>query len=152
MTSSLVLFSGGQDSATCLSWALQKFDEVATVGFDYGQRHAVELKCRDKLLAAMHPGGSDTVLNLPIINELSALPLTRNREIELLENALPATFVPGRNIMFLTTAALLAYRRGITNLVIGCAEADYNGYPDCQDKFVQSMTKTLSAGMGTTTA
>ncbi len=146
----ILLFSGGQDSTVCLAWSLQKFDEVVTVGFDYGQSHAVDLECRTKVLAALNAGGEDYVLQLPILNELSETALTHDMEIVMQENGLPSTFVPGRNIMFLTVAAMLAYRRGIPNLVAGVCETDYSGYPDCRDQFIKSMSKSLSAGMDTT--
>ncbi|MEE8513742.1 MAG: 7-cyano-7-deazaguanine synthase QueC [Gammaproteobacteria bacterium] len=145
----VLLFSGGQDSTTCLAWSLQRFDEVVTIGFDYGQSHAVELECRANVLAAMNPGGEDYVLKLPILNELSETALTRDMEIKMLESGLPSTFVPGRNIMFLTVAAMLAYRMGMCNLVTGVCETDFSGYPDCRDLFVKSMSTSLSAGMDT---
>lgn len=145
----ILLFSGGQDSTTCLALSLHRFDEVVTVGFDYGQSHAVELECRANVLAAMNPGGEDHVLKLPILNELSETALTRDIEIKMLDSGLPSTFVPGRNIMFLTTAAMLAYRKGISNLVTGVCETDFSGYPDCRDLFVKSMSTSLSAGMDT---
>ena len=146
---SVLLFSGGQDSTVCLAWSLQKFNEVVTIGFDYGQSHAVELECRGNVLAIMNPDGEDHVLQLPILNELSETALTSDMEIKMLENGLPSTFVPGRNIMFLTVAAMLAYRRGIPNLVAGVCETDYSGYPDCRDQFIKCMVTSLSAGMDT---
>jgi 7-cyano-7-deazaguanine synthase len=145
----VLLFSGGQDSTACLAWSLQKFDEVVTVGFDYGQSHGVEMGCRSNVLALMHPTGEDHVLKLPIINEISKTALTGDMEIFMQDNGLPSTFVPGRNIMFLTTAAMLAYRKGISNLVTGVCETDYSGYPDCRDLFIKSMSTSLSAGMDT---
>lgn len=145
----VLLFSGGQDSTTCLAWSLRQFDEVVTIGFDYGQSHAVELVCRTNVLAIMNPGGEDHLLTLPILNELSETALTRDMEIKMLESGLPNTFVPGRNIMFLTTAAMLAYRQGISNLVTGVCETDYSGYPDCRDVFIKSMSTSLSTGMDT---
>lgn len=145
----VLLFSGGQDSTTCLAWSFQQFDEVVTIGFDYGQSHAVELECRAHVLAAMNSVGEDHVLKLPILNELSETALTRDMEIKMLETGLPSTFVPGRNIMFLTVAAMLAYRMGISNLVTGVCETDFSGYPDCRDSFVKSMSTSLSAGMDT---
>lgn len=146
---SVLLFSGGQDSTVCLAWSLQQFDEVVTVGFDYSQSHAVELECRANVLAIMNPDGEDHVLQLPILNELSETALTRDMAIKMQENGLPSTFVPGRNIMFLTTAAMLAYRKGISNLVTGVCETDYSGYPDCRDLFIKCMAASLSAGMDT---
>jgi 7-cyano-7-deazaguanine synthase len=145
----VLLFSGGQDSTTCLAWSLQKFDEVVTVGFNYGQSHSVEMECRSSILALMHPTGEDHVLNLPIINEISQTALTSDMAIFMQDNGLPSTFVPGRNIMFLTTAAMLAYRKGISNLVTGVCETDYSGYPDCRDLFIKSISASLSAGMDT---
>ena len=145
----IVLMSGGQDSTVCLAWALKTYDEVITVGFDYGQTHRVEMQCRVRVLARLHPGGEDHVLQLPILNEISETALTGDMEIFMQENGLPNTFVPGRNILFLTTAAMLAYRKGISELVTGVCETDYSGYPDCRDAFVKSMTASLSAGMDT---
>ena len=147
-TSAIVLFSGGQDSATCLAWALQNFDKVITVGFDYGQIHRIELECRQTLLNTLHPKGEDHLLSLPILSELSKTAMTHDMEIKLQDNGLPNTFVPARNIMFLTTAAILAYRQGISNLVIGVCETDYSGYPDCRNDFIQSMQTSLTEGMG----
>jgi len=144
----IVLFSGGQDSATCLAWALQNFKQVMTVGFDYGQIHRVELECRQTLLNKLHPDGEDHLLNLPILSELSQSAMTHDMEIRLQENGLPNTFVPARNIMFLTAAAMLAYRQGVSDLVIGVCETDYSGYPDCRHEFVRSMQTSLSEGMG----
>lgn len=145
----VVLFSGGQDSTVCLSWALERFERVVTVGFDYGQTHSIELECRSKILSVLHPGAEDHVFNLPILNEISETALTHDMEITLQDNGLPNTFVPGRNILFLTTAAMLAYRKGITNLVTGVCETDYSGYPDCRNDFIKSMSKSLSDGMDT---
>jgi 7-cyano-7-deazaguanine synthase len=149
MTDALVLFSGGQDSATCLAWARQKFDTVVTVGFDYGQNHKVELECREVVLKQLNPGGEDHVLALPILNELSETALTRDMEITMQENGLPSTFVPGRNVMFLTVAAMLGYRLGIFDLVTGVCETDYSGYPDCRNAFIESMATSLATGMDT---
>jgi 7-cyano-7-deazaguanine synthase len=147
--SAIVLFSGGQDSTVCLVWALERFKDVITVGFDYGQTHSVELECRTKVLALLNPDGEDHVLQLAILNEISETALTSDMEITMQENGLPSTFVPGRNILFLTTAAMLAYRKGISNLVTGVCETDYSGYPDCRDAFIKSMSTSLSAGMDT---
>lgn len=145
----VVLFSGGQDSTVCLAWAMKQFKHVETVGFDYGQSHVVEMDCRTNVLAAMNPDGEDHVLKLPILNEISETALTHDMAITMQENGLPNTFVPGRNILFLTTAAMLAYRKGIPNLVTGVCETDYSGYPDCRDSFIKSMSASLSAGMDT---
>ena len=149
MTAALVLFSGGQDSATCLAWSRQRFERVVTVGFDYGQTHKVELECRDIVLKKLNPDGEDHLLSLPILNELSETALTRDMAITMQENGLPSTFVPGRNIMFFTVAAMLAYRLGIADLVAGVCETDFSGYPDCRDAFVQSMATSLAIGMDT---
>ena len=145
----LVLFSGGQDSTVCLAWALKRFDQVDTVGFDYGQNHYLEMECRLKILKSLNPSGEDQVLKLPVLSEISESSLTQDMEIAMQENGLPNTFVPGRNILFLTTAAMLAYRMGTSNLVTGVCETDYSGYPDCRDAFVKSMSNSLNQGMDT---
>lgn len=155
MTRALVLFSGGQDSATCLAWALNKFDSVETIGFDYGQRHRAELDFRQTFMSRLRQEfpaltanlHADTVLNLPVLNEISDTALTREREIALLESGLPSTFVPGRNILFLTLAATLAYRRDIKHIITGVCETDYSGYPDCRDDTIKSLQATLNLGM-----
>ena len=139
--SALVLFSGGQDSTVCLAWALERFDRVETIGFHYGQRHAVEMDVREPLrraLTALRPQwgerlGDDHVISLDALASVSETALTRDMEIEIGEGGLPTTFVPGRNLIFLTFAAALAYRRGIADLVAGMCETDYSGYPDCRD-------------------
>ena len=139
--SALVLFSGGQDSATCLAWALSRYQRVETLGFDYGQRHAVALTLRPALLASMRalkPDwaarlGEDHLLDLSLLGEISDTALTRDTEIAMQHNGLPNTFVPGRNLLFITVAAALAYRRGLTVLVGGMCETDYSGYPDCRN-------------------
>jgi 7-cyano-7-deazaguanine synthase len=151
----LVLFSGGQDSTTCLAWALTRFRHVETVGFAYGQRHVVELSCRAALLdglAALRPDwgarlGEHHTLDIPTLGALSDTALTREVAIEIGEGGLPNTFVPGRNLVFLTFAAALAYRRGIVHLVGGMCETDYSGYPDCRDDTLQALTKALVLGM-----
>jgi 7-cyano-7-deazaguanine synthase len=151
----LVLFSGGQDSATCLAWALDRFAHVETVGFDYGQRHLVELACRAPFIAALrehHPHwsqrlGEDHVLDLRLIKTLSDTALTRDTEIAMGANGLPTTFVPGRNLLFLTIAATLAYRRGLRVLVGGMCETDYSGYPDCRDDTLKALQVALNLGM-----
>lgn len=153
----LVLFSGGQDSATCLAWALATHESVETVGFDYGQRHRVELECRDavrRTLRSRFPGwagklGEDHVVDLGVIGRISETALTREAEIVMQENGLPSTFVPGRNLLFLTFAAMTAYRRGIRHLVAGFCETDYSGYPDCRDDSVKAMQVALNLGMDT---
>ncbi|WP_337878023.1 7-cyano-7-deazaguanine synthase QueC [Caldimonas sp.] len=153
----LVLFSGGQDSTVCLAWALSRFAHVETVGFDYGQRHRVELACRlsvrDELRRAF-PGwasrlGDDHVLDLALLGQLSDTALTRQRAIEMQAHGLPNTFVPGRNLLFLTLAATLAYRRGASVLVGGMCETDYSGYPDCRDNTLKALQVAISLGMDT---
>ena len=151
----LVLFSGGQDSATCLAWALDRFERVETLGFDYGQRHAVELQCRDRLLEGMkafRPDwssrlGDSHTLALPTLATISDTALTRDVELAMGEDGLPNTFVPGRNLVFLVFAAALAYRRGIVHIVGGMSETDYSGYPDCRADTVEAMRTALSLGM-----
>ena len=151
----LVLFSGGQDSTTCLAWALDRFTDVETLGFAYGQRHAIELDCRDRLLAgirAVRPEwapklGESHTLEIPTLAEISDTALTRDVEIKMGEDGLPNTFVPGRNLVFLTFAAALAYRRGIRHIVGGMCETDYSGYPDCRDETIRAMQTALNLGM-----
>ncbi|MCO5129251.1 MAG: 7-cyano-7-deazaguanine synthase QueC [Xanthobacteraceae bacterium] len=151
----LVLFSGGQDSATCLAWALNRFARVETLGFDYGQRHAVELDCRATLIdgiKAIDPGwaarlGEAHTLAIPTLSAISDTALTREVAIEMGEGGLPNTFVPGRNLIFLTFAAALAYRRGVRHIVGGMCETDYSGYPDCRDDTVKALQVALNLGM-----
>lgn len=151
----LVLFSGGQDSTTCLAWALARFDRVETVGFDYGQRHAIELGQRSALRAGLKSLskdwaarlGDDHIISLSALGEISDTALTRDAEIKLGEAGLPNTFVPGRNLIFLTFAAALAYRRGLRHIVGGMCETDYSGYPDCRDDSVKAMQTALNLGM-----
>lgn len=153
----LVLFSGGQDSTTCLAWALSRFERVETIGFDYGQRHIVELTVRPSVLAAMQNLssewkdrlGRDHLVNLPVVAEISDTALTSDVEIAMQENGLPNTFVPGRNLLFLTVAAMLAYRRGLGVLVGGMCETDYSGYPDCRNDAIIAMQQALNLGMAT---
>lgn len=150
-----MLFSGGQDSTTCLAWALDKFDYVETVGFDYGQRHAVELECRQVVLDLMRrrfPNwseklGSDHCLRIPVLGEISNTALTKDVEIEMLQSGLPSTFVPGRNLLFLTLAAAVGYRRNLDVLVGGMCETDFSGYPDCRDNTLKALQLALSLGM-----
>jgi 7-cyano-7-deazaguanine synthase len=154
-TSALVLFSGGQDSTTCLAWALTRYDHVETLGFDYGQRHAIELTMRPQLLdslRALRPDwksklGEDHVLDLSLLAAISDTALTSDVAITMQENGLPNTFVPGRNLLFLTSAAALAYRRGINDLVGGMCETDYSGYPDCRDTTLRSLEQSINLGM-----
>ena len=152
----LVLFSGGQDSATCLAWALSRFEHVETVGFAYGQIHAVELICRGRVLEAVteiSPSwrqrlGPDHMLDLSELGNLSETALTRDMEITLSESGLPTTFVPGRNLLFVTYAAALGYRRGLKTLIGGMCETDYSGYPDCREDTLQAQADALSLGLG----
>jgi len=151
----LVLFSGGQDSATCLAWALDRFERVETVGFDYGQRHLIELDCRTKLrdgMTAMKPQwagrlADDHIISLAALGEISNTALTSDIVIEMQNTGLPNTFVPGRNIIFLTFAAALAYRRGLKHIVGGMCETDYSGYPDCRDDTIKALQVALNLGM-----
>ncbi|WP_338664973.1 7-cyano-7-deazaguanine synthase QueC [Pararoseomonas sp. SCSIO 73927] len=151
----LVLFSGGQDSTTCLAWALDRFARVETLGFDYGQRHRVELECRDRLragLRAMKPEwaerlGEDHTLSIPVLGAISDTALTRDVAIAMEAGGLPNTFVPGRNLVFLTFAAALAYRRGLRRIVGGMCETDYSGYPDCRDDTIKALQAALNLGM-----
>jgi len=153
----LVLLSGGQDSTVCLAWALARYARVETVGFDYGQRHRVELDCRKTVLAEMrrqYPHwsrtlGDDHLLDLSLLGQLSDTALTTERAIEMEVNGLPNTFVPGRNLLFLSFAATLAYRRGASVLVGGMCETDYSGYPDCRDNTLKALQLALSLGMDT---
>jgi 7-cyano-7-deazaguanine synthase len=151
----LVLFSGGQDSTVCLAWALQRFAKVETVGFDYGQRHAVELAVRPRIrerMAALGATwaarlGEDHVLPLETLGKISDTALTRETAIEMADNNLPTTFVPGRNLIFFTFAGALAYRRGARHIVAGMCETDYSGYPDCRDDTIKAMQVALTLGM-----
>jgi 7-cyano-7-deazaguanine synthase len=151
-SAALVLFSGGQDSTTCLAWALERYARVETVGFDYGQRHRVELEQRDTVrsrLAGLRPAwrrrlGADRLLDLGVVGDSA---LTQARRIELQANGLPNTFVPARNIAFLALAAALAYRRSIRVLVGGMCETDFSGYPDCRRATIDAMEQALSLGL-----
>jgi 7-cyano-7-deazaguanine synthase len=149
----LVLFSGGQDSATCLAWALSRFDRVETVGFDYGQRHIVEMDARPLVRHAMESMrwagelGDDHVLPVNTLGAIGGTALTDDVKIEMGANGLPTTFVPGRNLMFLTAAAALGYRRGISDLVGGMCETDFSGYPDCRDATIKAAAHALSLGL-----
>src|SRR5229473_7129244 len=151
----LVLFSGGQDSATCLAWALQRFARVEMLGFNYGQRHAIELECRDRLLDGMKTLrmdwtaklGESHTLDIPTLATISDTALTRDVAIAMGADGLPNTFVPGRNLVFLTFAAALAYRRGITHIIGGMCETDYSGYPDCRDETIRALNTALNLGM-----
>ena len=154
-TSALVLFSGGQDSTVCLAYALSRFDHVETVGFDYGQRHRVELTCRVDVIAAVRARfpewasklGPDHMLSIPVLGEISDTSLTSESQIDIAEGGLPNTFVPGRNLLFLTLAGALAWRRGVTTLVGGMCETDYSGYPDCRRATLDAQQLALTRGM-----
>jgi 7-cyano-7-deazaguanine synthase len=153
--SALVLFSGGQDSTVCLAWALSRFSRVETIGFDYGQRHAIELAVRQPIrdkIAKLRPGwaarlGDDHVVTLDALAAISDTALTRDIAIEIAESGLPTTFVPGRNLIFFTFAGAVAYRRGTRHIVAGMCETDYSGYPDCRDDTVKAMQVALGLGM-----
>lgn len=153
--SALVLFSGGQDSATCLAWALSRHARVETVGFDYGQRHAVELDARLRVregMAATLPAvadrlGPDHMVDLTGYGRLTESALTAEREIEMGARGLPSTFVPGRNLIFLVAAAALADRRGLDVLVGGMCETDFSGYPDCRRDTLDAMQQALALGL-----
>lgn len=150
----LVLFSGGQDSTVCLAWALQRYAMVETIGFDYGQRHRVELDCRPRILAQLRKDfpwagglGEDHLIDLKVLGEISATSLTQDMAMEMAGNGLPNTFVPGRNLLFLTLAAAVAYRRGIGTLIGGMCETDYSGYPDCRNDTIQALQTAVNLGM-----
>jgi 7-cyano-7-deazaguanine synthase len=155
-TSAIVLFSGGQDSTVCLAWALTRFERVETVGFDYGQRHAAELAARPRILDMLRAQfadwaprlGTDHLLPLDTLKAIGGSALTDDMKIEMGVSGLPTTFVPGRNVMFLTAAAALGYRRGVADLVGGMCETDFSGYPDCRDETVQATARALTLGLG----
>lgn len=152
----LVLFSGGQDSTVCLAWALKRFSHVETVGFDYGQRHRIELVQRVEVRNAMTQTfpewasrlGGDHTLDLSVLGQVGDSALTQDREIQMQADGLPNTFVPGRNLAFLVMSAALAYRRGIDVLVGGMCETDFSGYPDCRDDTIKAQQIALSLGLG----
>jgi 7-cyano-7-deazaguanine synthase len=151
----LVLFSGGQDSATALAWALERFGRVETVGYDYGQRHRIELNCREAVRAGLaglsdawgERLGEDHLLDLSVLGQVSDTAMTRKVEIRLGEDGLPNTFVPGRNLLFFTLAGALAWRRGLRHLVGGMCETDYSGYPDCRDDTLKALQVAMNLGM-----
>jgi 7-cyano-7-deazaguanine synthase len=153
----LVLFSGGQDSTTCLAWALENFASVETVGFAYGQRHVAEMEARLRILEALRARfpswaeklGEDHVLSLDVLKQIGGTALTDNAKIEMSARGLPTTFVPGRNVLFLTAAAALAYRRNCRDLVGGMCETDFSGYPDCRNDTVRAVEQALNLGMDT---
>ena len=151
----LVLFSGGQDSTTCLALALSRYDRVETIAFDYGQRHVVELQARLRVLAEIRSQfpqwaprlGEDHLLDLAVLGQVSETSLTRDTAFAMEQTGLPNTFVPGRNLLFLTLAAALAYRRGLEVIVTGVCETDYSGYPDCRDDSIKAMQVAVNSGM-----
>jgi 7-cyano-7-deazaguanine synthase len=153
----LVLFSGGQDSTTCLAWALSRYERVETIGFDYGQRHAIELTVRPALLekiVTIVPAwrerlGEDHMIDLSLLGKISDTALTRDVDIALRKDGLPNTFVPGRNLLFMMVAATVAYRRGLDVLVGGMCETDFSGYPDCRDDSMKALQVALNLGMAT---
>ncbi|MFZ3125699.1 MAG: 7-cyano-7-deazaguanine synthase QueC [Acidovorax sp.] len=152
----LVLFSGGQDSTTCLAWALEHFGHVETIGFDYGQRHQVELQARQQVLTALRAEfaqwrerlGEDHMIDLAVLGQISDTALTRETEIVMDAAGLPNTFVPGRNLLFFQLAAAVGYRRGLHTLVGGMCETDFSGYPDCRDDTLKALQVAVSLGMG----
>jgi len=153
--SALVLFSGGQDSTTCLAHALQRYERVETLSFDYGQRHRVELDARRHVLRELRAAfpvwaarlGEDHLLDLSVLGQVSETSLTRDVAFQIETSGLPNTFVPGRNLLFLTLAAALAYRRGLEVVVTGVCETDYSGYPDCRDDTIKALQVALSLGL-----
>lgn len=150
-----LLFSGGQDSATCLAWALETFDRVETIGFNYGQRHDIEMTCRLDVRKSVQEAfpqwasklGEDHIINLAGLGQISETSLTRDVEIGVHENGLPTTFVPGRNLIFLNYAAALGWRRGFSHLVAGMCEADFSGYPDCRKLTLDAQIQAISLGL-----
>lgn len=152
----LVLFSGGQDSTVCLAWALARYAHVETIGFDYGQRHRIELDARKNVIASLRTQfpqwsaklGDDHMIDLTVLGQLSDTALTRDAEIKLQANGLPNTFVPGRNLLFFQFAAALAYRRELSVIVGGMCETDFSGYPDCRDDTIKALQVAVSLGMG----
>lgn len=154
----LVLFSGGQDSATCLAWALERYTYVETIGFNYGQRHVVELECRKAVLDRLKTEfpnwtariGEDHMLDLALLGQISDTALTQEQEITFKTSGLPSTFVPARNLLFFTFASAIAYRRGLSALVGGMCETDFSGYPDCRDNTLKALQVAISLGLDTT--
>ena len=153
----LVLFSGGQDSTTCLAWALERYAHVETIGYAYGQRHSVELQCRQTVLNRLRRDfpqwsvklGEDHMLDLSVLGQISDTALTQDKAIALQKCGLPNTFVPARNILFFTFASAVAYRRGLEVLVGGMCETDYSGYPDCRDNTLKALQVAMSLGLET---
>ena len=156
-TSALVLFSGGQDSATCLAWALDRYEKVETIGFSYGQRHSIELKCREIFLDKLKNNfpnwatrlDQDHLLDLSLLGQISDTALTQEKAIQMEKSGLPNTFVPGRNLLFLTFSAAVAYRRNLKIIVGGMCETDYSGYPDCRDDTIKALQVAISLGLDT---
>lgn len=154
-SSALVVFSGGQDSATCLAWALDRFERVETIGFRYGQRHAIEMDVRapirrriaEEISAWGERLGADRVVDLDVLGQVSVSALTRDMPISKRDDGLPTTFVPGRNLVFLTFAAITAFQRGLKHVVTGVCETDYSGYPDCRDDTIKALQTALNLGM-----
>ncbi|MXQ13897.1 7-cyano-7-deazaguanine synthase QueC [Microvirga makkahensis] len=155
-SSALVVFSGGQDSTTCLAWALSRYERVETIGFSYGQRHAIEMDCREPIrqaLASLSPLwasrlGPDRVIPLDVLGEVSVSALTADLPVtDSRADGLPATFVPGRNLVFLTFAAIVAFQRGLKRVVTGVCETDFSGYPDCRDDTIKALQTALNLGM-----
>ena len=144
----VVVFSGGQDSTTCLLWAKKKYNEVLAVSFDYGQRHKLELECAKKICDKM--GVEHTILDMSLLNQLAPNSLTR-MDIKVDENApeagTPNSFVDGRNLVFLTFVAIFAKQRGISDIITGVSQSDFSGYPDCRDQFIKSLNVTLNLAM-----
>ena len=156
-SSALVLFSGGQDSATSLAWALEKYSRVETIGFNYGQRHSVELECRAHFISKIKQSfpewskklGDDHLMDLSILGQISDTALTQEKSIQMQSSGLPNTFVPGRNLLFLTFAATVAYRRNLKVIIGGMCETDYSGYPDCRDDTIKALQVAISLGLDT---
>lgn len=155
MTRALVLFSGGQDSTTCLAWALERYASVETIGFRYGQRHIVEFECRQRILSRLRSQfpqwsarlGRDHAISVDALSSLNETALTSDKQIQAADGALPNTFVPGRNLLFFTLAAAVAYGRDIRSLVGGMCETDFSGYPDCRDDTLKALQVALNLGL-----
>jgi 7-cyano-7-deazaguanine synthase len=156
-SSALVLFSGGQDSATCLALALDKYSRVETIGFSYGQRHSIELECRKQFISKLRHSysdwskklGDDHMMDLSVLGQISDTALTQEKAIQMQSSGLPNTFVPGRNLIFLTFAATVAYRRNLKVIVAGMCETDYSGYPDCRDDTIKALQVAINLGLDT---
>lgn len=153
--SALVLFSGGQDSTTCLAWALSRYERVETIGFGYGQRHAIEMDCREVVrssISGIDPSwevrlGRDHVIDLTVLGQVSTSALTADLPLSKRPDGLPSTFVPGRNLVFLTFAAIVAHQRDLKHVVTGVCETDFSGYPDCRDDSVKALQVAINLGM-----